>query len=196
MNYLAHAYLSFHEPEILVGNMISDFVKGRAKYDYPAGVQRGITLHRAIDEFTDFHVTTSVAKEFFRSEYRLYAGPFVDIVYDHFLALDRDQFASSEHLYEFSRKTYATLEKASNLLPLGFGRMLPFMSAQNWLYNYRYEEGIRNSFQGLVRRAKYLSESAVAYQIFLKHYDDLKLCFHEFFPSLKAYVLNELQHKN
>lgn len=29
MNYLAHAYLSFDEPEILVGNMISDFVKGK-----------------------------------------------------------------------------------------------------------------------------------------------------------------------
>ena len=27
MNFLAHAYLSFSQPEILVGNMISDFVK-------------------------------------------------------------------------------------------------------------------------------------------------------------------------
>jgi acyl carrier protein phosphodiesterase len=29
MNYLAHAYLSFGEPDILAGNMISDFVKGK-----------------------------------------------------------------------------------------------------------------------------------------------------------------------
>ncbi len=35
MNYLAHAYLSFNDPEILVGNMISDFVKGKKKFDYP-----------------------------------------------------------------------------------------------------------------------------------------------------------------
>ena len=33
MNYLAHAYLSFNDPEILVGNMISDFVKGKKKAD-------------------------------------------------------------------------------------------------------------------------------------------------------------------
>jgi acyl carrier protein phosphodiesterase len=35
MNYLAHAYLSFNDPEILVGNMISDFVKGKKKFDSP-----------------------------------------------------------------------------------------------------------------------------------------------------------------
>jgi len=29
MNYLAHAYLSFDHEEILVGNLISDFVKGK-----------------------------------------------------------------------------------------------------------------------------------------------------------------------
>ena len=29
MNYLAHAYLSFGDPDVLTGNMISDFVKGK-----------------------------------------------------------------------------------------------------------------------------------------------------------------------
>ena len=55
MNYLAHAYLSFSDNEILAGNMISDFVKGKTRYDYPAGIQEGITLHREIDRFTDDH---------------------------------------------------------------------------------------------------------------------------------------------
>ena len=58
MNYLAHAYLSFNDPEILVGNMISDFVKGKKKFDYPLRIQAGIMLHRIIDEFTDGHPAT------------------------------------------------------------------------------------------------------------------------------------------
>jgi len=29
MNFLAHAYLSFYNPPVLVGNMIADFVKGK-----------------------------------------------------------------------------------------------------------------------------------------------------------------------
>lgn len=65
MNYLAHAYLSFGNPEILMGNMISDFVKGKTKFDYPVGIQKGIALHRMIDNFTDTHAATKEAKEFF-----------------------------------------------------------------------------------------------------------------------------------
>ena len=65
MNYLAHAYLSFNEPGLLVGNMISDFVKGKKKFDYPAGIRKGIALHRAIDTFTDDHEATKLAKNVF-----------------------------------------------------------------------------------------------------------------------------------
>ncbi len=102
MNYVAHAYLSFNQPEILVGNMISDFVKGKTKFNYSPGIQNGITLHRAIDEFTDAHPATKRAKEFFRPAYRLYSGAFVDIVYDHFLSLDTKEFKDSTYLQNFT----------------------------------------------------------------------------------------------
>ena len=65
--------------------MISDFVKGKKKFDYPAGIQKGIMLHRHIDNFTDTHEATREAKEIFRPHYRLYSGAFVDVVYDHCL---------------------------------------------------------------------------------------------------------------
>ena len=92
MNYLAHAYLSFNKPAILTGNMISDFVKGKTKYNYPAEIQKGIQLHRLIDAFTDFHPATAKAKKIFHAQYRLYSGAFVDVVYDHFLACDSIQY--------------------------------------------------------------------------------------------------------
>ena len=41
MNYLAHAFLSFNQPDILAGNILSDFIKGKKKFDYSPGVQRG-----------------------------------------------------------------------------------------------------------------------------------------------------------
>src|ERR1700709_705966 len=95
MNYLAHAYLSFNDPEILIGNLISDFVKGKAKYDYPERILAGINLHRAIDNFTDTHDSTRIAKEVFRPYYRLYSGAFIDVVYDHFLATDATEFSAA-----------------------------------------------------------------------------------------------------
>ena len=109
MNYLAHAYLSFNTPGILTGNMISDFVKGKKKFDYNETIQKGITLHRAIDEFTDSHSVTKEAKIFFKADYRLYSGAFVDVVYDHFLATDENEF-TEQTLKDFSFKTYQLLQ--------------------------------------------------------------------------------------
>src|SRR5215469_17022272 len=91
MNYLAHAYLSFDQPEIVVGNMISDFVKGKKRFEFPEQIQKGIMLHRSIDAFTDEHAATKKAKEVFKPVVGLYAGAFIDIVYDHFLALDANE---------------------------------------------------------------------------------------------------------
>src|SRR6266481_7624004 len=119
MNYLAHAYLSFDHEEILVGNLISDFVKDKKKFNYPGGIQKGITLHRAIDTFTDTHEATRLAKNIFRPSYRLYSGAFVDVVYDHFLATDTNEFRE-EGLQNFSEKVYNVLDRHINYLPEPF----------------------------------------------------------------------------
>ncbi len=194
MNYLAHAFLSFNNPEILTGNMISDFVKGKKKFDYPLTIQKGIALHRKIDNFTDFHPATAIAKNYFRPKYRLYSGAFVDVVYDHFLALDEKQFGSSGGLEPFSKTVYKELDQQQSFFPLSFQRLFPYMKAQNWLYEYRLTEGIRKSFGGLVHRAVYLNESASAFSIFIEHYDELSNCYKAFFPELKEVALKQLHN--
>ena len=192
MNYLAHAYLSFNRPEILVGNMISDFVKGKTKFNYPSGIQNGITLHRAIDEFTDAHPATKNAAAFFRPAYRLYSGAFVDVVYDHFLALDTNEFKHKDDLQNFSVKVYHTLDENFSLLPVRFQNSFPHMKQHNWLFNYQYRVGIEKSFGGLVYRAAYMNESATAFEVFNKNYDELKDCYKIFFPSLKKFAAHYL----
>ncbi|RYD88022.1 MAG: DUF479 domain-containing protein, partial [Sphingobacteriales bacterium] len=127
---LAHAWLSFGHPGVLVGNMISDHVKGKARYDYPSEVQAGIALHRLIDEFTDTHPATTAAKKFFRAEYRLYAAPVTDIIYDHFLARD-ERYFTDESLLAFTQQVYGTLQSYAELLPPRFLAMLPHMTQHN-----------------------------------------------------------------
>jgi acyl carrier protein phosphodiesterase len=195
MNYLAHAYLSFNQPQILVGNMISDFVKGKTKFNYLPDIQKGITLHRAIDEFTDTHPVTKTAKEFFRPAYRLYSGAFVDVVYDHFLALDTNEFPNSFSLENFSQQVYQTLEQNFSYLPLQFQKFFPYMQQHNWLFNYQYKTGIEKSFGGLVYRAKYINEYSTAFTVFNKEYKILQECYDNFFPDLKqfaSYTLSNL----
>lgn len=188
MNYLAHAYLSFNNPDILTGNIISDFVKGKSKFDYSVGIQRGIELHRSIDTFTDNHPATAKAKSFLRQQYRLYAGPFVDVIYDHFLAIDNRQFEIYGSLESFSLLTYFSLDTYVDVMPERFKNIFPSMKGQNWLYNYRLREGIKKSFAGLAWRAAYLNESDIAFSIFNKYYDEFKMCYDQFFPDLKNYA--------
>ena len=192
MNYLAHAYLSFGRPGILVGNMISDHVKGKKKFDYPEQIQQGIAVHREIDRFTDTHSATKEAKEFFRPVYRLYAGSLMDVIYDHFLALDENEF-TDDSLKAFTINTYNMLDQFTGHFPEKFARMYPYMKAQNWLYNYKYRQGIERSLAGVVRRAKYLEESDTAYLLFNKHYDMLKDLYQLFFPELKSMAVNFLK---
>lgn len=192
MNYLAHAYLSFNDPETLTGNMISDFVKGKKKFDYPPGIQNGIMLHRVIDTFTDTHEATKLAKEVFRPHYRLYCGAFVDVVYDHFLATDLAEFTESS-LFDFSQHIYFNLDKQKEWLPERFALMLPHMKEHNWLFHYRTRWGTGKSLGGVVRRSVHLTESDTAFELFEQHYQLLQDCFRHFWADAKPYAQNHFE---
>ncbi len=193
MNYLAHAYFSFNHAEILAGNMISDFIKGKKKYDYPAGIQKGIALHREIDAFTDAHEATKMAKEIFRPKYRLYSGAFIDVVYDYFLANDKSVFTDSS-LLKFSQTTYTMLDENSKWFPEKFGDKFPYMKSQNWLYNYKSPWGIEKSFGGLVRRANYMTESETAFRLFTENIEWLQKQYNYFSDDIKQFAENRFIH--
>jgi acyl carrier protein phosphodiesterase len=190
MNYLAHAYLSFGDTEILAGNIFSDFVKGKKKFEFPRRIQLGIQLHRSIDQFTDDHTATVRAKQFFRPAYGLYAAAFVDVAFDHFLASDKTVFADDE-LKGFAKTTYTQLREVESLFPERFKTFFHYMELQDWLYNYQFTEGIFRSFGGLVRRAAYMDDPRPACDVFVRHYEELNGCYAEFFPELRAFALEK-----
>ena len=188
MNYLAHAFLSFNNADLLAGNMISDFIKGRKQFDYPPGILAGIRLHRAIDEFTDAHAATKEIKTLFRPAYRLYAGAMADVVYDYFLANDPCEFTEAAALKIFTLQTYCLLEKRSGFFPPPFAHLFPYMQKDDWLYHYRFDEGMQRSFGGVGRRAKYIAETDTAFDIFLNNKLCIRECYNDFFPAVKQFA--------
>lgn len=192
MNFLAHAYLSFNHREILVGNMISDFVKGKKRFDYSAGIQAGIVLHRQIDAFTDLHEATKEARTFLKPAVGLYSGAFVDVAYDHFLANDLNEFTDTS-LYQHASDTYQVLKTHHGILPAVFQTMFPYMQSQNWLYNYKTMLGTENSFRSVARRASYLSSSVEVFELFQNHYSALQSCYQAFFPFVKAFSFQQIE---
>jgi acyl carrier protein phosphodiesterase len=185
MNFLAHLYLSGDDPEIMVGNFIGDFVRGRNVYDqFNYNIALGIELHRQIDEFTDSHLIVLESKKRLRAKYRHYAPVIVDVFYDHFLA----RHWSSLHpqpLPDFASYAYAQLEKHKAFLPDRVVQMMPYMIQGNWLVNYAKTEGIHRALSGMSRRTPYESKMDEAVHDLEKYYEEFDKEFLLFFPELK-----------
>ena len=197
MNYLGHALLSMGDEELLVGNMIGDYVKGmKALEQYPEGIRRGILLHRKIDSFTDLDASSLRAQVWFRPDYGLYASPIIDTLFDHYLATDPHYFRSEKDLLGFSQDVYKILEKHQSYFPERFAMMFPYMREQNWLYNYRTMMGARRSLQGLHRRAQHMPPADEAYNTFITRYYELAQCYYEFMEKAYKFVNDELKEKN
>lgn len=195
MNYLGHAYLSFKVPELLIGNMIGDSIKGNeALHALPTEIQKGVLLHRKIDSFTDAHPATSKCKTYFREDYRLYAGAFVDVAYDHFIANDPLCFENEKALFDFTQETYATIDLYLKDLPEKFQFMYAHMRKDNWLYQYRTLKAIGKSFNGVVHRAKYLEIGGErAFKTLATNFYVLNQFYYEFIDEIKAYVKAEIE---
>ena len=192
MNFLAHAYLSFENPDILVGNMIADLVKGKQIEQYPVEIQHGIQIHRKIDSYTDSHPITQQAMKIFRQSAGKYAGPFLDVAYDHFLAMDVLN-EPNEGWKAFAEKCYMQISLYSDTLPPKFCSMFMYMKSEDWLYSYRFDWMIERSFDRLKNRAAYLDNDAPVFNDFQQHYQEIGESYKVFFPELKEYVLDILE---
>ena len=183
MNFLAHSYLTFTDEQI-VGQFLQDFIRNKDRFSFPEKIGEGITLHRAIDTFTDSHPEIHEAKKIFSPQVRLYAGAFVDVAFDYFLA----NSLPSETLKVHSEIVYRVLRNHEEFLPENFLRMLDRMEKENWLYNYRSDWGIEFSIRNVLNKAKYLNKNLAVFEVFLNHKPQLQYHFDHFFPDLVAEV--------
>lgn len=196
MNYLAHLYLSFENEEIMVGNFIADAVKGKQILHFSEKIQRGIKLHRMIDEFTDNHPVVDKSKALVRGNYRKYSGVVIDMFYDHFLAANWADF-SDESLLMFTKKSYRTLFKYYFIMPARMKKILPAMAAGNWLASYQSIENIGLALMGMSHRTKFETGFENGASDLKLHYKELLRDFQIFFPELisfsKDYLLKITQ---
>lgn len=187
MNFLAHAYLSFDQEDILVGNFIADFIRGKERENYPKKVQVGIQLHHAIDTFTDSHPLVKEVQSFLKPRFGHYARVISDVFFDYFLAKNWAKF-STIPLEEFSRATYQQLSGYPVPLPDTFQRMLYWMQSQNWLFAYRELSGIQSALDGLTRRARFDSKMNEASQVLREKEVEIEALFFLFFQDLETFA--------
>jgi acyl carrier protein phosphodiesterase len=183
MNFLGHFYLSQHDPALLVGNYIADFVKGKKYLDYPEEISRGIVMHRNIDHFTDQHPMIRKGKKRLFPIYRHYSGVIMDMYYDHFLARNWSAYSSAT-LVSFSKSVYDTIEEHWEFLPQKSQFMFPYMKSGDWLIRYATIEGLGKSLTGMSRRLNNNSKLELAVDQLSEFYALFQTEFSIFMPEL------------
>ena len=184
MNFLAHAYLSGNNDELLIGNFIADHVKGRMFERYSSEIQKGIILHRRIDSFSDSHPVFRQSVARLRWEFGKYSGVLVDMFYDHFLARNWKDY-SEVPLRAFTSAVYNILMRRFMILPAKTKRILPFMLADDWLAGYAYLEGLNLALTGMARRTNFYSGMEYGVESLKQNYNLFEEEFTLFFHDLR-----------
>ena len=191
MNYLAHALLAGPDPEMVLGGLMGDFVKGRLGDEWPPTLRSGLLLHRRIDRFTDDHPGVAVSRARIPPPRRRFAGIIVDVCYDHFLARDFPRWSEGKALADFTGETYALLLAHRDRLPGRLHHIAPRMAAQDWLGSYARLEGLGATLDGISRRSPRVAPLAGALTDVRRVYARLEQDFEAFFPALLEFAANE-----
>ncbi|MGQ1945861.1 acyl carrier protein phosphodiesterase [Geofilum sp. OHC36d9] len=184
MNYLAHLYLSGNNPEIMVGNFIGDYVKGRNHNKYIQDIQKGIILHRRIDSFTDKHPLVKINAEIFRPLYQRYSLVVIDIVMDHILAKNWERYSEIE-LKTYVNKAHQILMRRYFSLPPKVKQFLPFLIKSRRLENYQHIEGISKTLNIMATHSSLPNHSIEAVRTIEAHYPFLEENFFLFFDEIR-----------
>jgi acyl carrier protein phosphodiesterase len=187
MNLLAHAILSPAQPEIMVGNLTADWVKGKARHALPPQFRQGVELHRRIDGFTDAHPLVEHCTTMFDGRWGRYSPVLVDILFDHVLSVGWGRYSDVPR-ERFIEETYAALRAHLHVLPARAQYGANALLADDWFTCYATLDGIALSLSRLSKRLSHGVELAPAVQDFVEHQEPFTRAFHEFFPQLRKHV--------
>ena len=191
MNFLAHIYLSGSNEAVTIGNFIADGIKGKSYKKYPLQIQRGILLHREIDTFTDQHPIVKKSTARLHNNYSHYSGVIVDILYDHFLAKNWNDY-HKQPLEEYIQDFYKLLRTDFDILPSRIQQMMPYMISDNWLLSYATVPGISKILVQMNRRTNNISKMNFAVIELEQYYTEFEEEFTSFFIELESFTSNKL----
>jgi acyl carrier protein phosphodiesterase len=191
VNWLAHAFLSKPDIEFRLGNLLADHVKGRDRATMSSAFLDGVRHHQAIDTFTDAHPVVHRSRARVGGDFQHATGILVDIFYDHFLALDWEQY-SAEPLEAFTARLYSDIRAGLFRFPTDAQAALERMISEDRLGSYRRLDGIEAS----LRRVSLRLAARIGRDLGLErglselvaNFEGLRTDFSEFFPQLQAHA--------
>ena len=176
---------------------MADGIRGKDYEDYLPQLKTGILLHRFIDSYTDSHSVFRQSTKRLHANYSHYSGVIVDMIYDHFLCKNWNNY-STEKLNDFVNNFYAALHENYSILTDKTKHLLPYMEQDNWLYNYQFIDKLEVILAQMDYRTKYKSNMRNSIKELEEYYSEFEKEFTLFFEDIRLAAqekLDELQQK-
>lgn len=183
MNYLAHTLLSCHDNDLLFGNAIADIVTNEQVSRLSQGVQRGVSLHRLVDTFTDNHELVKDCTKILHTHHGKYAPVVYDLLADFMLAQQWDSF-SDVTIKEHVDMVYYVLTKNIEVLDDRPKLKMQRYIEKDFLYNCTDEDKLRQTMRWMDQRTKFPSEFEMAVDDYLKNKELFDEKFSVFFREM------------
>ncbi len=184
MNFLAHAFLSSHNPDLLVGNVLADMIKQKEFTDYSLAVQEGIIMHRKIDSFTDQHPEVRKCTKLLQSRHGKYSPVVMDLLWDLVLA-EQWNTRTTLDFDAFVKTTYQVLMSRKKEYPQHILEKLQFLIGKDFLTMYSNQEGMQTILDRIQSSTKFKSNFSAALEDYQTHKELFFESFNVFFPELQ-----------
>ena len=187
MNYLGHLVLSGNNLEIIFGNFIADSLKGKSYLKYSEKIQKGVILHRYIDEFTDVNPHYLKGKRRFYAKFPKMGGVINDILYDHLLW----RYEKKTNALQLDSKIdeyYKILDQNFDEMPCKIQYIYYYMRRDDWLRNYQYEDGIKKALNGVGKRINYSNDLELSFEIAKSYFKNFDNEFELFYSNIKEKI--------
>lgn len=186
MNFLAHFHLAWPDQGLVAGGLEGEYYKGPIRGDLPAGIERGVLLHRAIDAYTDSHPRIVALRSQFPAGLRRYAGILIDLSFDYYLSKHWELF-SDMPLRDFHAAVYRALQASQHHLSPASKRMLARMLEHDLLGMYTRWETVPAAAARIGERFKRGNPLAGIGQELMDSRELLEQGFVEFYPDLDEF---------
>jgi acyl carrier protein phosphodiesterase len=140
MNYLGHIYFSNNDPQLAVANLFGDFTKGKQYLEYPEFIQKGVLLHRKIDDYIDHHHAVVQLIHTIRGSLPKVAPIAIDIYFDHLLARNWEHYHPSK-LPDFLNAFYSQIDLRDAPYPAEFKQFVNLLIERNWIVIIQRKKG-------------------------------------------------------
>lgn len=184
MNYVAHQVLSFDDPNLQLGNLLGEVVKGNQHQKYSPNLQQGILLHRHIDTFTDAHPIVKESSALLHADQGKFSPIVIDVVFDYFLIQHWENFVA-QPFESFKQNCYQLFRNSEQTFPPKLQYIVHHLLLHDWFENYASLEGVALTLHNIGKRTKFENHLDNTLPILRQHLSALENNFLAFYPQLE-----------